>query len=79
MVGAVMDEFSEDVARGDGEALTAVAISMGITEEDRVVFKQVMHENFDTMFPSDDVTAREVTDSIIALMLEDEVLAKYVS
>ena len=27
-VGAIMDEFSEDVARGDGEALTAVAVSL---------------------------------------------------
>jgi hypothetical protein len=79
MVGAVMDEFSEDVARGDGEALTAVSVSLGISEDDRLLFKQVMHDNFTTMFPSDDVTAREVTDTIIALMLEDEVLAKYVS
>jgi hypothetical protein len=79
MVGAVMDEFSEDVARGDGEAMTAVAVSLGITEEDRPQFKQVMHDNFTAMFPSEDVTAREVTDTIISLMLEDEVLAKYVS
>jgi len=79
MVGAVMDEFSEDVARGDGEALTAVAVSLGITEEDRPLFKQVMHDNFDTMFPSDQVTAEEVTASIITLMHDDKVLAKYVS
>jgi len=79
LVGAVMDEFSEDVARGDGEALTAVAVSLGVSEDDRPVFKQVMHENFSTMFPSDQVTAEEVTTSIISLMREDEVLAKYVS
>ena len=79
IVSAIMDEFSEDVARGDGEALTTVAVAMGIPEEDRPLFKQVMHDNFDTVFPSDDVTAQEVTDSIIAVMLEDEVLAKYVS
>ena len=79
LVGAVMDEFSEDVARGDGEALTAVAVSLGITEEDRPLFKQVMHDNFDTMFPSDQVTAEEVTASIITLMHDDKVLAKYVS
>ena len=79
MVGAVMDEFSEDVARGDGEALTAVAVALSIEEDDRALFKQVMHDNFDSLFPSEDVTAREVTDSIIALMLEDETLAKYVS
>ncbi len=79
LVAAIMDEFSEDVARGDGEALTAVAVSLGVTEEDRPVFKQVMHDNFTTMFSSDQVTAEEVTVSIISLMREDRVLAKYVS
>jgi len=79
MVSALMDEFSEDVARGDGEALTAVAVSLGVTEEDRSVFNQVMHDNFITMFPSDQVTAEEVTASIITLMRDDSVLAKYVS
>jgi hypothetical protein len=38
LIGAVMDEFSEDVARGDGEALVAVAVSMGIAESDRALF-----------------------------------------
>lgn len=79
LVGAVMDEFGKDVARGDGEALTAVAVSLGVAAEDRALFKQVMHDNFDTMFPSDQVTAEEVTASIISLMREDTVLSKYVS
>jgi hypothetical protein len=79
LVGAVMDEFSEDVARGDGEALTAVAVSMGISEADRALFKSVMHENFATLFPTESVTAEQVTNSIVALMRENEQLAKYVS
>lgn len=78
-ISAVMDEFSEDVARGDGEALTAVAVSFGVSAEDRPVFNQVMHDNFSTVFPSEQVTAEEVTVSIITLMSEDQVLAKYVS
>jgi hypothetical protein len=79
LIGAVMDEFGEDVARGDGEALTAVAVSMGIAEEDRALFKSVMHENFATLFPSENVTAQEVTASIVSLMRSDARLAKYVS
>lgn len=79
LVGAVMDEFGEDVARGDGEALTAVAVSLGIAEEDRALFKSVMHENFTTLFPSAEVTAEEVTTSIVSLMRANEQLAKYVS
>lgn len=79
LVGAVMDEFGEDVARGDGEALTAVAVSMGIDEADRPLFKSVMHENFTTLFPSRDVTAEQVTDRMVEIMRANDQLAKYVS
>jgi hypothetical protein len=79
LIGAVMDEFGEDVARGDGEALTAVAVSMGIDEADRPLFKAVMHDNFATLFPSNDVTAEQVSDRIIELMRANEQLARYVS
>ncbi len=79
LIGAVMDEFGEDVARGDGEALTAVAVALGIEESDRPLFKSVMHENFTTLFPSQDVTAEEVTASIMDLMRSNEQLARYAS
>ncbi len=79
LIGAVMDEFSEDVARGDGEALTAVAVSMGVNEADRPLFKQVMHDNFATLFPSAGVTADQVSDRVVELMRANEQLARYVS
>ena len=68
-----------DVARGDGEALTAVAVSMGVSESDRPLFKAVMHENFATLFPSENVTAEQVTNRIIEVMRANDQLAKYVS
>ena len=76
-LGAIMDEFSEDVARGDGEALTAVAVSMGIEDSDRAHFKAVLHDNFNTLFPSDSVTAESVTASMMELLRADAQLAKY--
>jgi hypothetical protein len=79
LMSGIMDEFSEDVARGDGEALTAVAVSMGIAEADRPLFKQVMHENFATLFPSATVTAEQVSDQVVELMRANDQLAKYVS
>jgi hypothetical protein len=79
LMSAVMDEFGEDVARGDGEALTAVAVAMGVAESDRALFKSVMHDNFSTLFPSADVTAEQVSDTIVALMRANDQLAKYVS
>ncbi len=42
-VSMIMDEFSEDVARGNGEALTAVAVSLGVSEADRALFKATLH------------------------------------
>jgi hypothetical protein len=79
LISAVMDEFGEDVARGDGEALTAVAVSIGVAESDRALFKSVMHDNFTTLFPSGDVTAEQVSDTIVELMRANDQLAKYVS
>ena len=78
-LGQIMDEFSEDVAMGDGEALTAVAVSMGIAEEDRALFKQTLHSNFDSLFPAANVDAEAVMGSIVSLMKQDATLSKYVS
>jgi len=76
-VGAIMDEFSEDVARGDGEALSAVAVSLGISAEDRPVFKAAMHQHFDSLFPQSDVSADAVVASMFEIMKNDQRLAKY--
>lgn len=76
-VGMIMDEFSEDVARGNGEALTAVAVSLGVPEADRSRFEATLHSNFDTLFPSENATTEHVVSSMFTLMKNDEVLAKY--
>ncbi len=77
-VSDVMDEFSADVAQGDGEVLTTVAVSLGIAPEHREQFKTAMHENFDTIFPSQDVTMEEVLASMWQVMEEDDVLNQYI-
>jgi hypothetical protein len=76
-VSMIMDEFSEDVARGDGEALTAVAVSLGVEEADRELFKATLHDNFNTLFPSENVTTEHVVSSMFSLMKSDEKLLKY--
>ena len=77
MISSIMNEFSEDVARGHGEALDAVAVMMGVEKADRDIFATVVHENFSTIFPNDKVTAQEVTDSLMTVMKTDARLAKY--
>lgn len=76
-MASIMDEFSEDVARGEGDALKAVAVSMGIEQGDRAHFAKVLHENFDNIFTSSSVTAQEVVENIESVMSQDEQLKKY--
>ena len=76
-VSMIMDEFSEDVARGNGEALTAVAVSLGVSEADRALFKATLHNNFNTLFPSENATTEHVVSSMFSLMKNDETLVKY--
>ncbi len=77
MLAAIMDEFSEDAAKGQGEALTAVAVLMGVEPQDRLHFAEQTHNNFNRIFPSQNVTTDQVYDSLQQMMKSDEKLAKY--
>lgn len=79
VVSSIMNEFSEDVARGEGDALNTVAVVYGVAPADRDAFAQVMHENFNVIFPNENVTADDMMASIEAVMKADSRLSKYVS
>jgi hypothetical protein len=76
---SVMEEFTQDVARGQGDAMNAVAISMGVPAEARPVFAQVMHQHFDQLFPSADATADQVYGNMLEVMKSDARLQPYTS
>ena len=78
-LSAIMDEFSNDVARGHGDALTTIAVSFNISAEDRMHFSSVMQQNFNTIFPSAEVTAEDVMASVLDVMKSDSKLALYIS
>lgn len=75
----VMDEFVADAAQGQGEAMTAVAVSMGIAPEDRAHFASAVHSNFSEIFASADSTAEDVFNNIVSVMKSDARLSKYVA
>lgn len=77
-MNGVLEEVAQDMAVGDGEALTALSVSMGIQTEDRARFNALMHDNFASIFPSQDVSAGQVMENITAVMQQDQTLAKYV-
>lgn len=76
-MNGVLEEVAHDVAMGEGEALTALSVSMGVEAEDRAHFNAVLHSNFDSIFTSEDVTAQEVQANIDAVLKADEALSKY--
>lgn len=76
-LSSMMDEFSEDVARGHGEALDAVAVMVGVEKADRELFAEVMHDNFAAIFPSEEVTAEEAMLSVNEIMKANDQLAQY--
>ncbi len=79
MVSSIMGEFSEDVARGEGDALDTVAVIYGVEKQDRETFAKVMHENCAAIFPSEDVTADEMMMSMEKIMKADDTLSKYIA
>lgn len=74
----ILPEFTEDVARGEGDALNAVAAMFGIKQQERPIFSEVTHANFETIFPNEKVTAEQVLQNLVLVMKSDERLAKYI-
>ena len=79
VVSNMMDELSEDMAKGQGEALTTYAVALGVKPEDRAHFAQVTHEHFSDIFTSASATDAEVHAATLAVMKQDARLAQYAS
>jgi len=57
-----MDALAIDIAKGDGEYLDTLAQIMKVSDKD--AFKSKVQENFDAIYGSQNVTSREVSESI---------------
>lgn len=77
-LSSIMNELSEDIARGEGEALTTYAVVMGVEPADRAHFAAVANQHFNDIFSSADVTAEQVHAATLAVMKQDAILARYV-
>ncbi len=74
---AFMDDVAHDIAKGEGEALDALMVLIGVETVDRPLFRQVAKANFDKLFPSADVTAEEMLRTLGEVLKSDETLAQY--
>jgi hypothetical protein len=74
-----MENIASDMARGQGDALLALAALMGVQKEDNATFAAVTQANFASIFSSENTTSTDVMSSLVAVLKEDATLAKYVS
>lgn len=64
--------LASDIARGEGETLASIGALMNCGD---ARIGSAMQGNFSRIFPSHDVPANEVTDSIISVIMEDATLS----
>jgi len=76
-MSANIDKVSHDMAVGKGESLEAMANLIGISREDKSAFYKTTRDNFDSIFVSENVTVKEVLDSLSKVMANDKKLARY--
>jgi hypothetical protein len=74
-----MDEVAVDIAKGEGEALDALSVVMGIEQHDRSAFGKLLQNNFNTIFPNENVESDAVIASIQEVMKNDEHFSQYTS
>ncbi|MFO1146236.1 MAG: DUF3015 family protein, partial [Rhodospirillales bacterium] len=72
-----MNRLAQDMSRGDGETLAALAETMQIVPADRPAFYAATQQNFERIMPDDSVTAGEVAANLYAVMGADPVLHRY--
>ena len=77
-LSGMLDEVSEDMAKGEGEALTSYAVVLGIKPEDRAYFSSVTHQHFNQIFSNANATAADVHAASLEVMKYDPRLSKYV-
>ena len=74
---ANLDKLARDIAVGQGESLETLAALMGVADEHKPRFFQTTKDHFDTIFPSENVTAQNVLDALDNILAQDTVLAPY--
>ncbi len=75
--GSNMDRLAREMSVGEGEALETLAELIGIDPAHKSAFNHTVKANFDTIFPTADVTAEQVLDALHQVMAQDAVLARY--
>jgi hypothetical protein len=73
------DAIAADMARGEGEHLTALAASLGVAPDDRPALYTLLNKHFASIFPTPETTSGEAVNHIVAVMEESPELKHYVA
>ncbi|HKJ87101.1 MAG TPA: DUF3015 domain-containing protein [Gammaproteobacteria bacterium] len=76
-IGNNMNRLAADMASGGGETLASLARLMGVSQADRPAFYHAAKAHFDSIYPSDKVTAGQVLKNLDAVMASNPRLARY--
>ena len=71
------ERLAQDMSKGGGETLDALAKLIGVTDADRLAFYRSAKENFSTIFVSENVTAEQVAAGLRQVLAADSNLAQY--
>jgi hypothetical protein len=67
---ANIDQLARDVARGEGESLSAFATLLGVPDEQRAAFGAFTQSHFVDLFPDAGVTSNQMIDAFYGLLGE---------
>jgi len=76
-IGPNMNRLAQDMSRGEGETLASLADVMRIEPGDRTAFFAATQKNFDRIMPTENVTAEEMADGLVAVLSADPQLHRY--
>lgn len=71
------ERLAQDMSKGGGETLDALAKLIGVKDADRLAFYRSAKENFSTIFVSENVTAEQVAAGLRQVLAADSNLAQY--
>ena len=74
-----LDHLAVDMARGSGEHVDVFAHLLELSVEDSVVFRSLLQENFESLFPHDHVTSGEMLGTLRRLLVGNDTLSGYVT
>ena len=73
-----MEAVAQDMAKGEGEALDALALSYDIQDQtDKVAFAKAMQQNFEQVFNQENISSEAFLKNIEMVMKHDAQLKKY--